>query len=224
MTLPSPSPAIVVTGFEPFAGDAVNPSWEVARALDGWQVEGATVRALQLPCVFGLAAQRLGEALSGATPPRLVVGLGLAAGRTEWTPERVAINCDDARIVDNAGARPIDTAVVPGGPAAYFSTLPIKAIVQALRVAGLPASVSNTAGTFVCNHSFYALMHLLATRPALAGTRGGFVHVPCLPAQAARQPALPSMALATQIEALRVLLRTALTTQADIAMGDGQEH
>ena len=224
MPAPSPPPTILVTGFEPFDADTVNPSWEVARALDGWVCEGATVRALQLPCVFGAAAERLGAALADGPAPRLVVGLGLAGGRAEWTPERVAINCNDARIADNAGAQPVDTAVVAGGPAAYFSTLPIKSIVQALRTAGVPASVSNTAGTFVCNHAFYALMHLLATRPALAGTRGGFVHVPSLPVQAARSPGMPSMALDTQVAALRVLLHTAMTTQTDIALGDGQNH
>lgn len=217
---PNATPTVLVTGFEPFDNDPLNPSWEVARALEGWDCGGATVRAVQLPCVFGLAAERLDEALA-QWRPRLVVGLGLAGGRTEWQPERVAINCDDARIPDNAGRQPVDTAVVPGGPAAYFSTLPIKAIVQALRAAGLPASVSNTAGTFVCNHVFYALMHRLAGLP---GVRGGFVHVPCLPEQAARHPGAPSMALATQVEALRVTLRTALAFENDIVAGGGQLH
>ncbi|KQP18505.1 pyroglutamyl-peptidase I [Pseudorhodoferax sp. Leaf267] len=214
------APTVLVTGFEPFDQDLVNPSWEVARALEGASIAGATVRAVQLPCVFGLGAERLLEALH-TLRPQLVVGLGLAGGRSDWQPERVAINCNDARILDNAGQQPIDTAVVPGGPAAYFSSLPIKAIVQALRAAGLPAAVSNSAGTFVCNHVFYALMHALATQP---GVRGGFVHVPCLPEQAARSPGMPSMALATQVQALRVLLHTALTTPVDIAMGDGREH
>jgi pyroglutamyl-peptidase len=214
---------VLVTGFEPFDQDPVNPSWEVARALDGWVCEGRTVRAVQLPCVFGQAIEALDAALA-AGAPQLVVSLGLAGGRTEWSPERVAVNCDDARIPDNAGRQPIDQAVVAGGPVGYFSSLPIKAIVQALRAAGLPASVSNTAGSFVCNHIFYALMHRLATRPALAATRGGFVHVPYLPEQAARLPGAPSMGLATQVEALRVLLRTALTVQADVAIGGGQLH
>ncbi|CAN7642584.1 pyroglutamyl-peptidase I [Pseudorhodoferax sp. LjRoot39] len=211
---------VLVTGFEPFDNDPINPSWEVARALEGWDCGGATVRAVQLPCVFGQAAARLDTALA-QWQPRLVVGLGLAGGRTEWQPERVAINCDDARIPDNAGRQPVDTAVVSGGPAAYFSTLPIKAIVQALRAAGLPASVSNTAGTFVCNHVFYALMHRLAGLP---GVRGGFVHVPALPEQAARHPGLPSMALAAQVEALRVTLRTALAVETDIVAAGGQLH
>ena len=218
------SERILLTGFEPFDRDTVNPSWEVARALDGWACEGATVQALQMPCVFGDALAALDAALAAGPAPVLAVGLGLAGGRTEVTPERVAINVDDARISDNAGRQPVDTAVEARGPAAYFSTLPIKAIVHALRQAGLPASVSNTAGTFVCNHAFYGLMHRLATRPALARTRGGFVHLPALPEQAARVPGMPSLALATQVEALRVLLRTALTTTTDLHAQGGSLH
>jgi pyroglutamyl-peptidase len=215
---------ILLTGFEPFDRDRVNPSWEVAHALDGWVCEGIAVQAVQLPCAFGAALARLDEALAKKPAPALVVALGLAGGRTDITPERVAINVDDARIPDNAGRQPVDEPVAPGGPAAYFSTLPVKAIVHALRQAGLPASVSSTAGTFVCNHVFYGLMHRLATRPALAATRGGFVHVPALPEQAARQPGLPSLGLDTQVQALRVLLRTALTTTADRRESGGSLH
>lgn len=226
MTTNDPSAStrrVLVTGFEPFEQDILNPSWEVARALHGAVVDGAEVHAVQLPCVFGRAIERLDAALAEVRPT-LVVGLGLAGGRADWTPERVAINVDDARIPDNAGGRPIDAPVVSGGPVGYFSTLPIKAIVHALRDAGVPASVSQTAGTFVCNHVFYALMHRLATVPALAGARGGFVHVPLLPEQAAQRPGQPSMALSTQVEALRVLLRTALAVEADLREGGGQLH
>ncbi len=131
---------------------------------------------------------------------------------------------DDARIPDNGGRQPIDDAVVADGPAAYFSTLPIKAIVHDLRAAGIAAAVSNTAGTFVCNHVFYALMHRLATSPALARTRGGFVHVPWLPEQATSRTGVHSMALATQVEALRVAIRCALATHRDIRETAGQTH
>ena len=217
------TPCILLAGFEPFDRDTVNPSWEVARALDGWPCEGATVHALQLPCVFGRAAERLDQALA-EWRPQMVVCLGLAGGRAEISVERVALNVDDARIPDNAGRQPIDAAVVQGGPAAYFSTLPVKAMVRDLRAAGWPASVSNTAGTFVCNHIFYALMHRLASRPALAGTRGGFIHVPALPEQAAAQPGMPSMALAAQVDALRVALRTAFTVRHDVRETGGQLH
>ncbi|HVR49516.1 MAG TPA: pyroglutamyl-peptidase I [Pseudorhodoferax sp.] len=221
--MPLPLPTVLVTGFEPFDGDALNPSWEAARALHGWQVDGATVQAVQLPCVFGQAVERLQAALAQHRPV-LVVGLGLAAGRAEWQPERIAINCDDARIADNAGQQPIDTPVVAGAPAAYFSTLPIKAIVRALRAAGLPASVSNSAGTFVCNHVFYALMHSLRGQSGASGVRGGFVHVPCLPEQAVGRPGVVGMALDAQVQALRVLLRTALAVQTDIAEEGGRLH
>lgn len=212
---------VLVTGFEPFEQDPVNPSWEVARALDGWRHGAAAVHAVQLPCVFDRAIERLDEALA-AHRPTLVVCLGLAGGRTEVSVERVAINVNDARIPDNAGQQPVDTAVVPGAPAAYFSTLPIKAIVRDLRAGGLPAGVSNTAGTFVCNHVFYALMHRLARQGG--AVRGGFVHVPYLPEQAARHPGAPSMALDTQAQALRTLVRTALTVREDVRETAGQLH
>ncbi|QEN89847.1 pyroglutamyl-peptidase I [Labrys sp. KNU-23] len=216
-------PNLLITGFEAFEDDETNASWEIARALDGWICEEARVRSVQLPCVFGAAIERLDEALR-QWRPRLVVSLGQASGRTEITPERVAINLDDARIPDNEGRQPIDIPVISGAPAAYFSSLPVKAIVRDLRAAGLPASLSNTAGTFVCNHVFYALMHRLATQRPLAKTRGGFVHVPCLPEHAARRPGLPSLALATQVEAIRHLAHTALTVQEDARESGGQIH
>ena len=218
-----PAVNVLLTGFEPFDKDPVNPSWEIARALDGWVCEGATVRAVQLPCVFGKAIEQLDAALL-EYQPTLVIGLGLAGGRVDITPERVAINMDDARIPDNGGQQPVDAAVVSGAPAAYFSTLPTKAIVRDLRAQGLPASVSNTAGTFVCNHIFYALMHRLAKRGDPSRTRGGFVHVPYLPEQAARHPGAPSMALPTQVQALRVLIATALTVKDDVRETAGQLH
>ncbi|MDH6591237.1 pyroglutamyl-peptidase [Variovorax sp. TBS-050B] len=215
-------PSVLLTGFDPFDREALNPSWEAVHALDGWQCGGATVHARRMPCVFGDAIEALGRAMD-ALQPRLVLCVGQAGGRAEITPERVAINIDDGRIADNAGRQPIDRPVVPGGPAAYFSTLPIKAIVRDLRAAGIPASVSNTAGTFVCNHIFYGLMHRIATHPA-PGLRGGFIHIPYLPEQAARFPGAPSMALATMTEALRVAVATALAVEKDVAETGGQLH
>jgi pyroglutamyl-peptidase len=217
------APRVLLAGFEPFENDPVNPAWEIARSLDGWACEGTVVQAVQLPCVFGRAIDTLDEALVGPAP-RLVLCIGAAGGRSEISLERAALNVDDARIPDNAGYQPIDTEVVAGGPAAYFSTLPIKAMVRDMRAAGLPSAVSNTAGTFVCNHIFYALMHRLATRPALAHTRGGFVHVPYLPEQAASKPGVASMALATQVEAFRVAIRTALTVRDDVRETAGRLH
>ncbi|MFL6628476.1 MAG: pyroglutamyl-peptidase I [Burkholderiaceae bacterium] len=215
-------PRILLTGFEPFGGEAVNPSWEIARALDGWECEGHVVRAVRLSCVFGEALRELDTALDRHTPA-LVVCLGQAGGRPEISIERVAINVDDARIPDNQGRQPVDDAIEEDGPAAYFSTLPIKALARDARAAGFSTSVSNTAGTFVCNHVFYALMHRLATRPVLGRARGGFVHVPYTPEQAAGRD-VPSMPLATQVEAVRVLLRSALRTRDDIRENAGREH
>jgi len=219
---PPPS-SVLLTGFEPFGGEAINPSWEAVRALDGWTHAGALVHARQMPCVFGAAIESLAEAMD-ELEPRLVLCIGQAGGRAEVTPERVAINIDDGRIADNAGQQPVDVPVAPEGPAAYFSTLPIKAIVRDLRAAGVPASVSNTAGTFVCNHLFYGLMHRIATHAAAKGVRGGFIHIPYLPAQAARFPGAPSMALETLVDALRITVKTALAVKQDVTETGGQLH
>jgi pyroglutamyl-peptidase len=153
----------------------------------------------------------LDEALAELRPG-LVLALGQAGGRSDLSLERVAINVDDARIADNAGAQPIDMPVLESGPAAYFSTLPIKAIVHGLRAAGLPASVSQSAGTFVCNHLFYGLQHRLAG----SGVRSGFLHIPYLPEQAARSSGQPSMALVSMIEGVRMTLALALQNERDL--------
>jgi pyroglutamyl-peptidase len=195
---------ILLTGFEPFGGETVNPSWLIASALDGETVDGARVRALRLPTEFRRSASVLRAALRRRTPS-LVVALGQAGGRAALSIERVAINVDDARIPDNAGARPIDAPVVRGGPAAHFSTLPVKAIAAALQARGIPAEVSQTAGTFVCNHVFYVLQHALAGRRV----RSGFVHVPYLPEQAAARPGAPGLPLDTMVDGVREVLRVA---------------
>ena len=204
------SPQILLTAFEPFGGDPVNPSLLIARALDGQTVAGAQVVAVELPCVFHRALAALDEALQ-RTRPVLAVALGLAAGREGLSIERVAINVDDARIPDNAGAQPVDEPIAAGGPAAWFSTLPIKAIAAALRAAGLPASISQTAGTFVCNHVFYGLQQRLAG----TGVPSGFIHVPLLPEQAAQHPGQPVLALEEQVRGVRLALELALKHQGD---------
>lgn len=195
----------LVTGFEPFGGDTVNPSWRIALALQGRRIAGVQVRALQLPCVFGDAIAVLQQALA-AHEPVIVLALGQAAGRAELSIERVAINVDDARIPDNAGWQPVDTAIDPAGPAAHFSTLPIKAMVAALQAEGLAAGVSQTAGTFVCNHVFYGLQHLLTGTPV----RSGFMHVPLLPEQALAHPGLPTMTLADMVRGTQLAIEVAL--------------
>ncbi len=213
---------ILVTGFEPFGGQSLNPSWEVARALHGLQLQGAPVVAVQLPCVFAQALPALQQALAQHTPD-IVLALGQAEGRCDLSVERIAINVMDARIPDNAGAQPIDVPVIAGGPASYFSTLPIKSLVAGLRASGFPASVSQTAGTFVCNQVFYALQHTLAGQ----GVHSGFVHLPLLPEQAAHWPgpSLPSWPLSLQLaavkQALDLLVAHRLQGGADLPLGGG---
>ncbi|KAI3594425.1 Pyrrolidone-carboxylate peptidase [Cupriavidus sp. U2] len=215
---------VLLTGFEPFEQEPINPSWEAVRALDGERVGDAVIVARQLPCVFGNAIDAMAQLVESLNPD-VVIAVGQAGGRTEMSVERVAINVDDARIADNAGAQPIDNTIAPDGPAAYFSTLPIKAIVRDMRAAGVPAMVSQTAGTFVCNHVFYGLMHALAQRHAAPpATRGGFIHIPYLPEQAARHPGAPSLALDTLVAGLRVAVATSLSTDADIREQGGQLH
>lgn len=214
------NPTILLTGFEPFAGDDLNPSAAIAKALDGALIGAHRVRSCILPCAFGTSLQALEQALQ-TLAPELVISLGQAGGRAEISVERVAINVDDARIPDNAGAQPVDVPVLASGPAAYFSSLPIKALVAGLREAGIPASVSQTAGTFVCNHVFYGLMHACALRP---GVQAGFIHVPWLPAQVVHRPGQASMALALQVQAIRRALEICLEFKgmADLRQTQGR--
>ncbi|MFN3788463.1 pyroglutamyl-peptidase I, partial [Massilia sp.] len=204
---------VLLTGFEPFNKASINPAWEAVRALDGWSGAGFRVEVRQLPCVFG-EANRLLAAMVDELHPDIVIAVGQAGGRAEISVERVAINVDDASILDNAGRQPVDRPVVEDGPAAYFSTLPIKAMVAAMRAKGLIAGVSQTAGTFVCNHVFYGLMHHLAGKPAKAG----FIHVPFLPEQAEeRQDDPPSMALDDIILGIMTAVDTAVNVERDVA-------
>jgi pyroglutamyl-peptidase len=207
---------ILLTGFEPFGGEGVNPSQAIVAALSGTTVAGCEVAGVTLPCEFGRAASELAQAIDRLRPS-LVLALGQAGGRADLSLERIAINVDDARMPDNAGAAPIDLPVVAGGPAAYFTTLPVKAMVAALRAAGLPASVSQSAGTYVCNHVFYALQHRLAG----SGVRSGFMHLPLLPEQAARQPGQPSLPLQTLLEGVRVALAAASANVSDLRESGG---
>jgi pyroglutamyl-peptidase len=223
MTAPTPqAPArtVLLTGFDPFNGAAINPSWEAARLLDGWSGPGFAVVARRLPCAFGAALDALRAAVAEVKPD-VVIAVGQAGGRSEISLERVAINVDDASIRDNAGVQPVDTPVAADGPAAYFTTLPVKAIVKALRLRGFPASVSQTAGTFVCNHVFYGLMHQTAGQPLGAG----FIHVPFLPEQAADRPERPpSMALRDIVDALRIAVEVAVVTESDAVEAGGATH
>ncbi|MFN8607208.1 MAG: pyroglutamyl-peptidase I [Vulcanimicrobiota bacterium] len=202
---------VLITGFEPFGGDSENPSARIALALQGRQVQGREVVGAVLPCVFAHALRHLRRHLRRHRP-ELVICLGLAAGRSALSIERVAINVMDARIPDNAGATPVDEPVARAGPVGYWSSLPIKAICQAWREAGLPGEVSQTAGTFVCNQVFYGLMR------SLRGTkiRGGFIHVPY-----ARGQGEPCLELEAMVAGIQLAAEVSLTTCQDLRLGAG---
>lgn len=212
---------ILLTGFEPFNQETINPSWEAVRALESWHEGDFVVHARRLPCVFGQANKAMHHAVE-ELQPSIVIAVGQAGGRVDLSVERIAINIDDAPIADNQMRQIVDQPIVAGGPAAYFSTLPIKAIVQALREAGLPSSVSQSAGTFVCNHVFYGLMH----QASEWGTtmRAGFIHIPYLPQQAAAHPGAASMKLEDMVEGLRIAIRTTLAHTVDVREAGGVTH
>jgi len=211
-------PRILLTGFDPFGGESVNPSWEAVRALHGKRLGGHLIVAQQLPTEFARSLHELKAAVREMAPA-ILLGVGQAGGRQQLSIERVAINVQDARIPDNAGAQPVDEPVIAGGPAAYFSTLPIKAMLAALQAHGVPAEISNSAGTYVCNHIAYAMLHLAAKR---RGMRAGFIHIPYLPAQAAKRHGLASMALSDVVRGLEIALRTAIATPLDHKLGAGK--
>jgi len=208
---------VLVTGFEPFGGEPMNPSWEVCGRLPR-EIAGLRVETCRVPCVFHRAIEAAAQAIE-RTRPALVICLGLAPGRTHVGVERVAINVDDARIADNAGGRPIDEPIAAEGPPAYFATLPVKAMVAALRGAGVPAEVSNTAGTYVCNHLMYGVLHFLATRGMRA--RAGFIHLPFAAEQALDRRDTPSLPLATMAAGIEAAITAARRTARDVKLAGG---
>jgi pyroglutamyl-peptidase len=212
------TPAILLCGFDPFGGETVNPSWEAVRSLHGKRIAGYRVVAVQLPTEFAGSLRVLKKALR-ETAPAVVLGVGQAGGRAQLSIERVAINLQDARIPDNAGAQPIDEPVIAGAPSAYFSSLPIKAMLEALQAQDLPAEISNTAGTYVCNHIAYAMLHLTASR---RGVRAGFIHIPFLPSQAARRHGMASMAAEDVERGLCIALRAAVKGGPDRKIAAGK--
>lgn len=210
---------ILLTGFAPFNNETTNPSWQAVRQFEGQQAsDGSPIFVAELPCEFRRATEEL-VTLIERHQCDIVLGVGQAGGRAEISLERVAINIDDARIPDNRGQQPIDRPIEINGQAAYFSTLPIKAIVHRLRQSGIPSHVSNTAGTYVCNHLFYGLMHYAAENPKV--WRAGFIHIPYLPEQAIAHPGAPSMSLDTLVSALRTALEVCLEQGQDLHFADG---
>ncbi len=209
---------ILVTAFDPFGGESINPAREAAAALPE-QIGGAKIVTLWIPTVFGKGADQVAAAMDQLHPDA-VVSLGQAGGRKAVTPERIAINLMDARIPDNEGQQPAEQPIEPGGPDGCFSTLPVSAMAQAIREAGLPGEVSNTAGTFVCNQVMYrVLRHAAKTMP---DTRCGFIHVPYLPEQAEGKPGTPSLSLPEIVRALTAALEVVAAQPPLPDRGDNQ--
>jgi pyroglutamyl-peptidase len=208
----------LVTGFEPFGGDKVNPSWLAVSRMKK-RLGGVIVHTAELPTSFAASGMALRQAIDRVRPD-IVLCVGQAGGRSELCLGRVAINVQDARIRDNDGKQPIDKPVVPGGPAAHFATLPIKACVAAMRKAGLPAAVSNTAGTFVCNHIFYSLMDVAAAHAT--AMRGGFLHIPYAPEQAAHLGNAPSMAIEDVVKGIEITVEVSAARTTDVHTVEGR--
>lgn len=212
---------ILLTGFEPFGGETINPSQCIVEALDGKRIDGHRIVGRVLPVAFA-ACERLVAKWIDELNPALVLGLGQAGGRAELSLERIAINLIDARICDNDGSQPIDEPVEAHASSALFTNLPLKRILLALRDAGIPTAISHSAGTYVCNQVFFLIASQL-TKAANRG-RGGFIHVPWLPEQAANHPGQASMALNTMVAGVRVAIRTSLTHDVDITLAAGNTH
>jgi pyroglutamyl-peptidase len=208
---------VLVTGFEPFGGEKTNPSWDVCKQLPK-EIAGLRVETCLVPCEFRRAIEVVAEAIE-RTHPALLISLGQAGGRARIGIERVAINVDDARIPDNAGHQPIDEWVAANGPPAYFASVPVKAMAAAVRAAGVPAEVSNTAGTFVCNHLMYGALHYLEASGYR--TRAGFIHVPYSEEQAAGHRDSPSMSIATMVRGVTAAILAAHENRHDIKAPEG---
>ncbi|MBQ8074150.1 MAG: pyroglutamyl-peptidase I [Clostridia bacterium] len=211
---------ILLTAFEPFGGDTVNPAQE-AVALVADEMDGARIVKVDVPVVFGKAIETVRAAMEREKPDA-VLCIGQAGGRVGMTPERVAINVDDGRIPDNEGNQPVDQPIYADGAPAYFATLPVKAMVAAIREAGIPASLSNTAGTYVCNHLMYGVLYHIAK--SCPGMKGGFMHVPFLHEQVMNRPGTASLSKADIVRGLEAALRAIIDTDHDAALVMGETH
>ena len=212
---------VLVTGFDPFGGEKLNPALEAIKSLPS-EIRGAEVRWLEVPTVFYKSAKILEEEIR-IYQPDIVLCIGQAGGRKGLTPERVAINQDDARIQDNEGNQPIDRPIQLDGPPAYFSSLPIKAMVQAIKEEGLTASVSNTAGTFVCNHLMYQVLYLVEKE--FPNIKAGFMHIPYMAEQVVDKPHTPAMDLVDIVRGIEVAIRAIIEYgEKDIQLVGGELH
>ncbi|WP_434630677.1 pyroglutamyl-peptidase I [Thermoanaerobacterium thermosaccharolyticum] len=195
---------ILVTGFDPFGGEKINPAYEIIKRLSDL-IDGAEIIKLQVPTVFNKSIKVVTQKIAEEKPD-VVLCLGQAGGRYTVTVERVAINIDDARIPDNENNQPIDSLIDPDGEPAYFSTIPIKKIVNAMKMNKIPAEISNTAGTFVCNHLLYGVLNYIYKNKL--NTKAGFIHIPFLPEQVVDKPNTPSMDLNILVNAINVAIKT----------------
>jgi pyroglutamyl-peptidase len=219
------SKVVLVTGFAPFGGERINPSWEIARALPD-ALADHRIERLRVPTEFGQSIDTVTRAID-RLKPNLVLCLGQAGGRSRMTLERVAVNVSDAVIPDNAGVQLIDTPIRADGPAGLFATLPIKAMVEAMARAGIPAEVSNTAGTFVCNHLMYGVLYHLAARAENASKvniRAGFMHVPFMESQIVDRANTPGLSLATMVDGVKAAIIAAIKNRADRKLVGGALH
>ena len=203
---------VLITGFDPFGGENINPALEAVKLLPE-TVAGAQVIKLEIPTVFGKSLQKIEEAMELYNPD-IVISIGQAGGRLQITPERVAINIDDARIKDNEGNQPIDVKIYEDGEPAYFSNLPIKAMVEEVKNGGIPAAVSNTAGTFVCNHVMYGVLYLIDKK--YPNVKGGFIHVPYIPSQTLDKPDKGAMNINDIAKGLELCIKGAVENSTDI--------
>lgn len=211
---------ILVTGFDPFGGEKINPAIESVKKLPD-SIKGASLIKLEIPTICHRSLAVIEEAIVKHNPD-VILSIGQAGGRVDITVERIGINIDDCRIPDNAGQQLIDEPVYPDGPAAYFVNLPIKAMVKNIQDRMIPASVSNTAGTFVCNHVTYGVRHMIETK--YPGKRSGFIHIPFLPQQVIDKKNMPSMPLETIVEAITAAIEAIVDNQEDIKVTGGATH
>ena len=206
-------PTILVTGFQPFGGEKINPAWEAIRVLPD-SIVGSKVIKLQIPVVFGIGADVVSTAIDHINPD-IVLCVGQAGGRAKITPEFVGINYRDARIPDNDGNQPHAQRIVEDGPDAYFATLPVRAMTEAMNKSGIPAALSYTAGTYVCNDVMYSMLHVLATK--YPNARGAFMHVPFATEQATKQPVnTASLPIEVMARGLEVALSVAVKHKIDV--------
>ena len=208
---------ILVTGFDPFGGEKVNPAFEVIKRLRG-NIEGAEVIKLEIPTAFYSSTNKIIEKLNEINPD-VVLMIGQAGGRFDVTVERVGVNVDDARIPDNQNQQPIDKAIDENGLPAYFATIPIKVIVQEIKAKNIPASVSNSAGTYVCNHVMYGVLNYIYKNKL--NIKGGFIHIPFLLEQVITKPNTPAMPLEVMVEAIETAIEAIVKHEKDINISEG---